>query len=397
MTGHDSSAPPVSTAPSSDPHAAWLRRFLLAIGILLGLAVAILVIWQAAAVLLLAFGGVLLAVLLRGWSRTLHARLRLPLPIALTLVVLVLLGLLTSTVLFLSPSIGRQTRDLQRAMMHTADRLQTELGDWPFLDLLPQDEQAPSTAPVGTAAATANPSTGEDPNFRPTAATVRDLFTGGALLLRRVAGVFSTAFGVLTAITIIALVGIFLAADPQTYRNGLLRLLPVARRRRVAEVFDEAEHILRWWMVGQSISMVTVGVSISLGLWLLGVPMAPALGFVAALFTFVPYLGPIVSSVPALLIAWSISPTLLFYTLVLYVVVQNLEGWVLTPLVQQKAVHLPPALIVAAQMLAGIVWGMLGVIFATPLLSAAKLLIRRLYVEDVLGDSFAKPAVRDRP
>jgi predicted PurR-regulated permease PerM len=192
------------------------------------------------------------------------------------------------------------------------------------------------------------------------------------------------------------LVGVFFAADPETYRDGFLRLLPVERRERVAEVLDETESVLRRWMIGQSISMVTVGVLITTGLWLLGVPLAPALGLLAALFTFVPYLGPIVSSIPGLLIAWSVSPSVLFYTFVLYVVVQNLEGWVLTPLVQQQAVRLPPALIIGSQMLAGIVWGVLGVVFATPLVAAVKLLIRRLYVEDVLGDTFEKPAVRRR-
>ena len=387
----------MSKPPWSESHAAWLHRFLLGVGILLGLALAILVIWQAAAVLLLVFGGVLLAVLLRGCSRTLHHKLRLPLPLALTAVVAGLVGLVTAAVLFLSPSIGRQTRDLQTAITQTAHKLQHDLGDWPSFDLLPANNALPSPTPGYPSAAAPPPAAPQDISFQPDTSTVRDLFAGGTLLLRRLAGIFSTAFGVLTAVVIIMLVGVFLAADPQTYRDGLLRFLPVGRRRRVAEVLDEAEHVLRWWMVGQSVSMITVGVLISTGLWLLGVPMAPALGFLAALFTFVPYLGPIVSSVPGLLIAWSVSPTVLFYAFLLYVVVQNLEGWVLTPLVQQQAVHLPPALIVAAQMLAGIVWGVLGVIFATPLLAAAKLLIRRLYIEDVLGDSFDKPAVREGP
>jgi predicted PurR-regulated permease PerM len=391
------SAPP--PPPSFESQAAWLGRFLLALGIILGVAAALLVIWQAAGVLLLAFGGVLLAVLLRGCSRALHRTTRLPMGLSLAVVVVVLLTLLTSAVLFLAPSMARQTRDLQVTLLQTFTRLQATVSERYFLEPPPPEPPAGATPGVTVPLApdeqeTLQRSSSFDSQFRPDVATVRDLFTGGAALVRRLAGLFSTAFGVLAAILIVLLVGVFFAADPQTYRDGFLRFLPVERRARVAEVLDEAEDVLRWWMIGQSVSMVTVGVLITLGLWLLGVPVAPALGLLAALFTFVPYLGPIVSSIPGLLIAWSVSPTVLLYTFLLYVAVQNLEGWVLTPLVQQKAVRLPPALIVSSQMLAGIVWGVLGIVFATPLVAAAKLLIRRLYMEDVLRDSFEKPAVR---
>ena len=140
--------------------------------------------------------------------------------------------------------------------------------------------------------------------------------------------------------------------------------------------------------------MATLGVLVTSGLWLLGVPLAPVLGLLAAMLTFVPYLGPIISAVPGLLIAWSVSPTLLLYAFLLYLVVQNLEGSVITPLVQQTAVRVPPVLIITAQMLAGIVSGVLGIVLATPLLAAGMVVMKRLYVEDVLGDSFEKAAVR---
>jgi predicted PurR-regulated permease PerM len=403
----------MSDSPSPAGQGSWLPRFLQAVGIVVGVGVALLVVCKAAEVLLLAFGGALLAILLRGISCWIHERTRLPIVAALALVVVVLLGLFTAAIIFLSPSIGRQLGELQIAVTQTVGRLQEQVGNLPFLDMFPaqsSDDAAPAPpdadgsprppadplAPPQAQPAPAPAPQPESSGFRPNAPSVKDLFTGGAAVLRRVAGVFSTAFGAIAALLIVILIGLFFAANPETYRNGFLRLLPLRIRPRIAEVLDETAHVLRWWILGQMISMTVVGGLVTLGLWLLGVPLAPVLGLLSALLTFVPYLGPIVSAIPGLLIAWSVSPTLLLYALILYVVVENLEGSVITPLVQQQAVRLPPVLTIGAQMLAAVVWGVLGIVFATPLVAAAMVLIKRLYVEDVLGDSFDKPATRPR-
>ena len=378
-----------------------------AAGILVAVGAAILFLWQAASVLLLGFGGVLLAVLLRGLSAWLHRTTRLPMGVSLAAVVVVLISLLASAIYFLSPSVGRQARELQTAVAAILPIVQERVGDWPLIEMLssPGETSTPGTGDLPEAstpgpAGTLQPdppasSPNGSPGFRPSAPTVRDLFTGGAAVARRIFGVFSTALGALGALLLVILLGIFFAADPETYRNGFLRLLPVRIRPRVLEVLDEIGYTLRWWMIGQACSMATLGLLVTGGLWSLGVPLAPVLGLLAAVLTFVPYLGPIISAIPGLLIAWSVSPTLLLYALLLYVVVQNLEGSVITPLVQQTAVRVPPVLIITAQMLAGIVWGVLGIVLATPLLAAGMVVMKRLYVEDVLGDSFEKAAVPD--
>jgi len=392
-----------SSPSAAAPQGVWLHRFLQAVGILLGLALALLIIYKAAEVLLLAFGGVLFAVLLRGASSWIHERTKLPMGLALALVVVLLIGSLTAAIYFLSPSLGRQAGELKGTVNKTLVMLQEQVGDWPFMEMLPTVDPEPATAQPpserglqGTPPRpTAPPETeAESSSFRPDAEAMKDLFSGGAMLLRRVAGVFSTAFGALAGLLVVLLTGLFFAASPETYRNGFLRLLPVRNRPRIAQVLDEVAHALRWWILGQMISMAVVGTLVTVGLWMLGVPLAPALGLISALCTFVPYLGPIVSAIPGLLIAWSVSPLLLLYAFILYVVVENLEGSVITPLIQQRAVKLPPGLTIGAQMLAGIVWGVLGIIFATPLLAAAMVVVKRLYVEDVLGDSLDKPAVR---
>lgn len=401
-----------SSPSSAAPQGVWLHRFLQAVGILLGLALALLIIYKAAQVLLLAFGGVLFAVLLRGASSWIHERTKLPMGLALTLVVVLLISSITAAIYFLSPSLGRQAGELKGTVSKTLVMLQDKLGDWPFMEMLPTADPEPQSATTSPKPAAVQPPLAppseetpptppqsaapeaESSGFSPDANTVKSLFSGGAMLLRRVAGVFSTAFGALAGLLVVLLTGLFFAGSPETYRNGFLRLLPVRNRPRVAEVLDEAAHALRWWILGQLVSMAVVGSLVTVGLWFLGVPLAPVLGLISALCTFVPYLGPIVSAIPGLLIAWSVSPLLLLYAFILYVVVENLEGSVITPLIQQRAVKLPPGLTIGAQMLAGIVWGVLGIIFATPLLAAAMVVVKRLYVEDVLGDSLDKPAVR---
>jgi predicted PurR-regulated permease PerM len=169
----------------------------------------------------------------------------------------------------------------------------------------------------------------------------------------------------------------------------------VEKRGRAAEVLDELGYSLRWWLVGQLVSMVVLSTQLTLGLWLLGVPLAFTLGFLAALLTFVPYVGAVISTIPAVLIAWTESGSMALAVLALYIVVQNLEGYAITPIIHQKAVHIPPAVTLFSQMLMGIMWGALGVVLATPLAAVALVLVRKIYVEDVLGDSLEMPLIRE--
>jgi predicted PurR-regulated permease PerM len=114
--------------------------------------------------------------------------------------------------------------------------------------------------------------------------------------------------------------------------------------------------------------------------------MPIALGMIAFVFTFVPYVGPIAAAVPALLVGFTVSPTHALYVGLLYFAVQMVEGNLLTPLVQQQMVKMPPAVTIVAQVLMGVLLGAVGVVFATPLAACALVLTKMLYVEDLLGD-----------
>ena len=167
---------------------------------------------------------------------------------------------------------------------------------------------------------------------------------------------------------------------------GLLYLVPPARRPRVAQVVDAVALDLRGWLLGQVILMVMMGATTALGLWLVGIPMALTLGIIAGILELIPYIGAWLSAVPAALIALLLGPWYLAMTLALYLGLHILEGYILVPLVQRRAVHLPPALTLVAQLLLGDLLGGLGLFVAAPLTVSAVTILKMLYVEDALGD-----------
>jgi len=198
-------------------------------------------------------------------------------------------------------------------------------------------------------------------------------------------GVAATALlgGTLDLILILFL-SVYFALDVRMYRNGALRLLPPAHRARVGLVLDDAGLALQKWLVGQAIAMVTVGVLVGVGLALVGVPLALALGVLAALLEFVPVLGPILFAIPGILLAFGKGPETALYAFLVYLVVQQFEGNVLIPLIQRWAVELPPVVGLLAVVAGGLLLGVPGVIFATPLAVVIMCLVKHLYVEDAL-------------
>jgi predicted PurR-regulated permease PerM len=202
--------------------------------------------------------------------------------------------------------------------------------------------------------------------------------------------------GIATAIVMVA-IGLFLTVDPGLYVRGAIKLVPIARRARAAEVLATIGYALRWWLIGQLVSMTVLGVVTSAGLMFFGVELWLGLGLLTALLTFVPFLGPIIAGVPVLLIAFAEGAQTGIAVLIFYLVLQNVEGFLLTPLVQQRAVRLPPALLIAMQVLMGALFGIAGLLVAAPLTAAGMIAVNLLYIEGVLGDTRATPKRRIRP
>ncbi len=185
-------------------------------------------------------------------------------------------------------------------------------------------------------------------------------------------------------VLIVVFGGIFLAAQPNFYRIGLVKLFPASKRSLAAEAMIDSERALRLWLKGQLIAMIIVGVLTGFGLWLLGVPSYLVLGLVAGLLEFIPFAGPIIAAIPAVLIALAASPDLALWVVLLYTAVQQLEGALVQPLVQQYAVELPGVLLLFALIAFGTLFGMLGVVLAAPLAVVTYVLVKRLYVIETL-------------
>jgi predicted PurR-regulated permease PerM len=169
-------------------------------------------------------------------------------------------------------------------------------------------------------------------------------------------------------------------------------------------VLDDLGHILRRWLLGRLLSMAVVGVMTWIGLALLGIRLALSLAVLAATLAFVPYIGPVLALLPAALLGLLQGPAMAGYVVALYLGVQLVESYLITPLIQRSTVALPPGLILATQVLMGALTGGLGVVLATPMLAALVVLTNRVYVEGVLGDTSARqgedaprPGIPERP
>jgi predicted PurR-regulated permease PerM len=202
------------------------------------------------------------------------------------------------------------------------------------------------------------------------------LLTGALPLLNSLVGAVGGGLVVLFA-------GLYLAIEPRLYLDGLVSLVPQRNRPRIRQALEDVGSTLRRWMVGTALSMALIAVLTSAGLWLLGIPAALALGLLAGLLEFIPYFGPILSAVPALMLALVISPAKALWVVLLYVGIQQAEANLVLPLLMKGMVQLPPALTLLVQVLMSVLFGFLGLLLAVPALAAAKVLIQALYVEAV--------------
>ncbi len=190
----------------------------------------------------------------------------------------------------------------------------------------------------------------------------------------------------ITGAFVIMFVGFYAAFEPQLYWTGLLKLVPLRSRDRAAEVLNQLNRALVHWIIGRLMSMTIVGVLTAIGLYFLNVPQPVTLGVLAALLTFLPNFGPLLAAIPQILLALNVSTETAVYVAIFNVVLQSMEGFVITPMIQRSEVTLPPILTISAQLLMGVLFGLLGVMMAAPLVVAVMVIVQLLYIEDYLGD-----------
>ncbi len=351
------------TETPSEPAHSGGPGFVAKIMIIVVVAAVILATWKIAPVFMLSFGGIVVAVALNNIATPLARRTGLPhtASLGLTVLGLTLFGIIFFT-LFGAAAAGQFTMLIEQ-LPQAWVAAETWLESWEF--------------------------------GRQILSVSGDAMRGGGTALLNALPIAGGLLGGIANAVLMLVIGIYLAADPVAYRTGVLRLLPPARRARADEILGETASALRKWLTAMSLDMLFLGIITGIGLWLVGVPLYFALGVLSGLSVFVPYLGPLVATVPGLLLALSVSPELGLYALIVYVVAQQLEGNISLPLLQRWTVQMPPAVMLLSMVGFGLLFGLWGVLLATPLAVAAMTIIRMAYVEDVLENSPASGAGQD--
>jgi len=213
---------------------------------------------------------------------------------------------------------------------------------------------------------------------------------GNADFFSRLTGFFSNAFGVMTNVVLIVVAGIYMAFEPDIYVNNLVRLFPIKQRDRVHQILDEGYDIVRRWLIARLISMLVVGILTLIGLSIIDMPLALTLAVIAALLSFIPNIGPILSAIPAILVGFAQSLLLGILAAVVYLIVQQIENYLITPNIQRRTVSLPPALIMLSQVFLTLLFGWLGLFIAAPLVAFGIVVVKSAYVEDFLGDEVGR-------
>lgn len=339
------------------------RRALIAVCLAAGIMLLLLLIWYAVDVLLLIFGGVLLGILLRNCALLLGFT-KLSRPWTLLIVTLLLVLIIGAGTWLLAGRIAAQTDELTERLPQAISSLQARIEQYGW------GRRALAQAPNATAIAS-------------------QLLPGRGSVLGRATGILSGLLGAIVNALIVIVIGLYLAFQKNLYANGIIRLVPFRHRARASEVLTALDETLWRWLVGRLCLMVLTGSITAIGLWLLGMPLALTLGLLVGILGFIPNIGPLLAAAPAVLLAFLQSPQQALYVGLLYICVQTLDGYLLTPIVDRHSVELPPVLTISAQVLLGVLLGIIGVVLASPLTAVALVLVKMLYVEDTLGDKLA--------
>ena len=353
-------APDVAPDPVADrhraPHAAatnyldFLRRSL----IVVAAALVPVLIWYLSGVVLMVFGAVILAALLRLGAAPLKHWLSLPEGLALVVsgaVVLVVVG--TAAYLFGTRITGELQDVIDRVGSASTTITATLQGSAFGRFVLDQMKGA---------------------RF-----SVTDLLSG----LLRVGSNF------VEALVIVAISGVYLAAQPRVYRDGFIQLFPPRAHRRAAIFIDGLGEALRLWLLGQLAEMVLIGVLSTFAVWIIGVPAPLGLGIIAAVGEFIPYLGPILAAIPAVLVAITKSPQTALWTLIAYLIIHQIEGQVVAPLIQRHMVFIPPAVMLLGIVAITYLFGAIAIVFAAPMAVVIFAAVNLIYMRDTLGERTA--------
>lgn len=383
-----------------------------AAALVLGVYLMLQLLWRAYPLVLTAFLGVLFGLAVsQGVDRL--ERFRIPRGLAAALIVFSFYGIVIGIGVWAAPTLQQQFGELRKKLPEATDRIDVWLARHqgglvgqllegaPGMGIGDAPEDAAQRAPGGVEpgaqpagpgqqgasgpAQGASPSPSNGGGGAPS--ELRDTLSGQLGAIGRYFFQFlSSTVAVLAGLLLITVVAIYIAADPGIYRNGMLHLVPHRARARTREVLSAIGTVLRRWLKAQLIAMLVIGTVTTIALWLLGVEAALSLGIIAGFLEFIPNLGPLISSIPAVAMGFLDSPQKAMFVAIAYIAIQLLENHLLIPFLMKEGVDLPPVLTILGQALLALVFGFLGLLVAVPLIAAAVVTVKMLYVEDVVGD-----------
>ena len=365
----------MSPAPKAKDPGWRTRDILRATALVAGVYVALQLLWVGRNVFLLGFFGVLLGITLAAAVDRLE-RFRVPRGVGAVLIVAAVIGSLVGIGFLTAPPVTRQLAELRQQVPKAIDGaerwIEKQGGGVAELIQAPDSEatrsgQADSTEakPVDLRESLGQQLSGLSSHF----------FT-----------VFSSTVSMLGGVILLIFVSIFVAAEPDLYHGGLMHLFPHRTRAKAGEVLSATATTLRRWLVMQLLAMLVIGTVTTVALLLLDVKAAIALGLIAGLLEFIPYVGPILSAVPAVAMALVDGPDKALYVVLAYIAIQQLEGLVLQPLLMEEGLELPPVMTLLGQALFAMVFGFMGLLLAVPILATVMIPVKMLYVRDVVGD-----------
>lgn len=216
-------------------------------------------------------------------------------------------------------------------------------------------------------------------------------------LVPRVFAWTSSIVGAIVSLVLVIFGGLYIAADPGPYRDGLIKLIPASYHANARATLADCGEALHQWLIAQLIVMIMVGTMTGIGLWLLDIKLALALGVLAGLFNFIPYLGSVAAAVITIIISSGQGTHAVLAAAAVMFAVQQVESYVITPFVVGRSVSISPAVGLFAIVATGILFGPLGLLLGYPLVIVADIAVRRLYVRDTLDESvdiLGQPALR---
>jgi predicted PurR-regulated permease PerM len=282
--------------------------------------------------------------------------------VAIALTIITLLGILTVLGAIIGPSFAQQLQQLSSLVPTILERLRNWFNS--LQGFIPQ--QLINVTSIGDLL----------PRLQPLITRVLDnAYTW-----------FSDLLTIMLQILLVIVLIIMLVANPKPYRRGLILLFPSFYRRRAHKILSECESTLVGWMAATLINMAAITIVSYIGLLILGVPLALANAVLAGLLEFIPNIGPTLSVIPPMAVAFLAGPWWKGLAVIgLYILIQQFEAYILVPYVMKQQVDLLPAVTLLAVVIFGSLFGFLGVFLAVPLVIVSKIWITELLVKDILN------------